>query len=153
MLLERRVDGIPTAAPQMERDARIGELLRGPVRRSASIVFWEAGSRSSVPTTWRQPCSPPDIYSGWDIGASRRSWGQRRQVTAMRLKGYERALEEAQVPYDPALVESGNWMADEAYRATIRLLDRAPDITAIYAQNDLMALGVMSALYGRGLCS
>ena len=69
----------------------------------------------------------------------------------MRLKGYERALEEAQVPYDPALVESGNWMADEAYRATIRLLDRAPDITAIYAQNDLMALGVMSALYGRGL--
>jgi LacI family transcriptional regulator len=42
-------------------------------------------------------------------------------------------------------------MADEAYRATIRLLDRAPDITAIYAQNDLMALGVMSALYGRGL--
>jgi LacI family transcriptional regulator len=31
MLLERRVDGILTAAPQMEHDARIGELLRGPV--------------------------------------------------------------------------------------------------------------------------
>ncbi len=51
MLLERRVDGILTAAPQMERDARIGELLRGTVPAVASIVFREAGSRSSVPTT------------------------------------------------------------------------------------------------------
>src|SRR5215218_6581496 len=74
-----------------------------------------------------------------------------RQVTSMRLKRYERALEEADVPYDPALVESGDWKADEAYTATLRLLDRAPDITAVYAQNDLMALGVMSALYARGL--
>ncbi|MGH3144290.1 MAG: LacI family DNA-binding transcriptional regulator, partial [Rubrobacter sp.] len=31
MLLERRVDGILTAAPQLERDAGVGRLLRGSV--------------------------------------------------------------------------------------------------------------------------
>ncbi|HJQ29852.1 MAG TPA: substrate-binding domain-containing protein, partial [Rubrobacter sp.] len=74
-----------------------------------------------------------------------------RQVTSMRLKGYERALEEVGVTYDPALVESGDWEADGAYEATLRLLDRSPGITAFYAQNDTMAFGVMSALHERGL--
>lgn len=32
-LIERRVDGIVMVAPRLEEDARVGELLRGPVRR------------------------------------------------------------------------------------------------------------------------
>jgi LacI family transcriptional regulator, galactose operon repressor len=47
--------------------------------------------------------------------------------------------------YDPALVESGYWEADGAYDATLRLLDRTFGITAVYAQNDSMAQGVLSA--------
>ena len=53
--------------------------------------------------------------------------------------------------YDPALVESGYWEADGAYDATLRLLDRTSGITAVYAQNDSMAQGVLSALHERGL--
>ena len=75
MLLERRVDGILTRPRRWSAMPGSGNCCAVRSRRSASIVFWEAGSRSSVPTTWRQPCSPPDIYSGWDIGASLRSWG------------------------------------------------------------------------------
>jgi LacI family transcriptional regulator len=152
MLLERRVDGILTAAPQMERDARIGKLLRGTV--PAVSIHRVLGAR--IPLVGSDHLETALLATRHLLGLGHRRIatvvGSRgRQVTSMRLEGYERALKEAHVPLDPDLVESGNWMADEAYRATIRLLDRAPDITAIYAQNDLMALGVMSALYGRRL--
>ncbi|CAA9475810.1 MAG: Transcriptional regulator, LacI family [uncultured Rubrobacteraceae bacterium] len=76
---------------------------------------------------------------------------ENRQVTTHRLEGYKRALAEAGVPFDPSLLESGNWDADGAYEATRRLLDRAPDATAVFAQNDVMALGVLSALREKGL--
>jgi LacI family transcriptional regulator len=152
MLLERRVDGILTAAPQMERDARVGELLRGPVP-AVSIHRVPGGG---VPLVGSDHVETALLATRHLLGLGHRrvatiAGARDRQVTSMRLEGYERALEEADVPYDPALVESGNWNADEAYTATLRLLDRAPDITAVYAQNDLMALGVMSALHGQGL--
>ena len=152
MLLERRVDGILTAAPQMEHDARMGELLRGTVP-AVSIHRVLGGG---IPLVGSDHVETALLATRHLLGLGHRRIatvvGSRgRQVTSMRLEGYERALKEAHVTLDPSLVESGNWMADEAYRATIRLLDRAPDITAVYAQNDLMALGVMSALYARGL--
>jgi LacI family transcriptional regulator len=152
MLLERRVDGILTAAPQMEHDARIGDLLRGPVP-AVSIHRVPGGG---VPLVGSDHVETALLATRHllDLGHRRIATvtgAEDRQVTAMRLNGYECALEEADVPYDPALVESGNWKADGAYRATLRLLDWEPDVTAIYAQNDVMALGVMSALHERGL--
>jgi DNA-binding LacI/PurR family transcriptional regulator len=40
-------------------------------------------------------------------------------------------------------VEEGQWEVEGGYRAAQRLLDRAADVTAIYAQNDTMAVGVL----------
>ncbi len=74
-----------------------------------------------------------------------------RRVTQSRLRGYQRALEEAGIAFDPDLVEEGDWLVQGGYDATTRLLQRAPDITAIFVQNDMMAVGVLSALRDRGL--
>ena len=152
MLIERRVDGILTAAPQMEHDARIGELLRGLVP-AVSIHRIPGGG---VPLVGSDHVETALLAVRHLLGLGHHriatvtgAWG--RQVTSMRLKGYERALKEADVSYDPTLVESGDWEADVAYEATLRVLDRAPDITAFYAQNDTMALGVLSALHERGI--
>lgn len=152
MLLERRVDGILTAAPQMERNTRVGELLRGPVP-AVSIHRVPGGG---LPLVGSDHVETAVLATRHLLGLGHRriatvTGSGDRQVISMRLKGYERALKEAGVPYDSALVESGNWEADGAYEATLRLLDRAQDITAVYAQNDTMALGVMSALHERGL--
>jgi LacI family transcriptional regulator len=152
MLIERRVDGILTAAPQMEHDARIGELLRGFV--PAVSIHRIPGV--DVPLVGSDHVETALLATRHLLGLGHRriatvTGSAGRQVTSMRLKGYERALKEAGVSYDPALVESGDWEADGAYEATMRLLDRAPDITAFYAQNDTMAFGVMSALHARGL--
>ena len=151
MLLERRVDGILTAAPQMERNGRIGELLRGTVP-AVSIHRVPGGGVSLVGSDHVETAL---LATRHLLGLGHRriatiTGSGGRQVTSMRLKGYERALKEAGVPYEGGLVESGDWEADGAYEAVLRLLDRAPDITAFYAQNDTMALGVLSALHERG---
>jgi DNA-binding LacI/PurR family transcriptional regulator len=69
-----------------------------------------------------------------------------RRVTQSRLRGYRRGLEEASLRYEIELVEEGSWEIAGAVAATRRLLERRPDITAIFAQNDTMAIGVLAAL-------
>ena len=152
MLLERRVDGILTAAPQMERDGRIGDLLRGPIP-AVSIHRVPGGGVSLVGSDQVETAV---LATRHLLGLGHRriatvTGSADRQVTSHRLAGYRAALTEAGAEFDDALVESGYWEADGAYEATLRLLDRKPSITAVYAQNDTMALGVLSAMHERGI--
>jgi LacI family transcriptional regulator len=152
MLVERRVDGILTAAPQLEHDWKIGRLLGGEVP-AVSIHRIPGVDVSLVGSDHVETAL---LATRHLLGLGHRriatvTGSNDRQVTAMRLRGYKRALGEARVPYDDDLVESGDWEAEEAHDATLRLLGRAPDITAFYAQNDRMAFGVLSALHGQGL--
>jgi LacI family xylobiose transport system transcriptional regulator len=62
-----------------------------------------------------------------------------------RLDGYRSAMDEAGVPVDPRLVSNGRFHVGEGIekgRALLRLPDRP---TAIFAGNDLQALGVYQA--------
>jgi LacI family transcriptional regulator len=63
-----------------------------------------------------------------------------------RLKGYRKALVAADLPYDPALVAEGNWSASAGYEATRKLLSLAERPTAVFCQNDRMAIGCYEAL-------
>lgn len=69
-----------------------------------------------------------------------------------RYEGYRRALDEADLPFDPALVAEGNLRYDGGRRACQQLLalpGGPPD--AIFAVNDLMALGALQAAQDAGL--
>ena len=68
-----------------------------------------------------------------------------------RLKGYRRALATADIPFDPELVADGNWSASAGYDATVRLLGLKSPPTAIFCQNDRMAIGCYEALKEAGL--
>jgi DNA-binding LacI/PurR family transcriptional regulator len=68
-----------------------------------------------------------------------------------RLQGYRRALEEAGIAFDPALVEDGNFEVEVGYRAASKLLALPDPPTAIFAANDLMALGTIYAAHDKGL--
>ena len=62
-----------------------------------------------------------------------------------RLDGYRAAMDEADVPIDPRLISHGQFHVDEGIeqgRALLRLAERP---TAIFAGNDLQALGVYQA--------
>ena len=68
-----------------------------------------------------------------------------------RTKGYRRGLRDAGLAPEAALVASGQFTEDGAARAAIELLERRPDITALFAANDVMAFGALRALRERGL--
>ncbi|GLI27118.1 LacI family transcriptional regulator [Agromyces rhizosphaerae] len=63
-----------------------------------------------------------------------------------RLDGYRDALEAAGLPFDPALVATGDWLNVSGREAMTRLLATAPEVDAVFASNDLMASGAMTAL-------
>ncbi len=72
-------------------------------------------------------------------------------ATQDRLKGYRRALATADIPFDPSLVVEGNWSASAGYDATVKLLALETRPTAIFCQNDRMAIGCYEALKEQGL--
>ena len=62
-----------------------------------------------------------------------------------RFTGYRNELEEHGIPFDPALVQPGDWEFDSGYAAAEALLQLANSPTAVFAANDLMALGAIYA--------
>jgi DNA-binding LacI/PurR family transcriptional regulator len=77
--------------------------------------------------------------------------GQPFRCATARLAGYHAALQEAGAPVDPALVMPGSFRVEAGYAAANTLLDLPEPPTAIFAGNDLQAMGVYRALYERGL--
>ncbi|MCK8435488.1 LacI family transcriptional regulator [Streptomyces sp. D2-8] len=62
-----------------------------------------------------------------------------------RLAGYRAALQEAEIPYDRSLVASAHDQQG-AKAATAKLLDLTDPPTALYAGNNIMALGIVAEL-------
>jgi LacI family transcriptional regulator len=62
-----------------------------------------------------------------------------------RLDGYRAAMDEADVPVDPDLIRYGNFHVQEGITEGRRLLHLPDPPTAIFAGNDLQALGVYQA--------
>lgn len=68
-----------------------------------------------------------------------------------RLAGYEMALKDHGVLADPLLICEGDFLQPQGYQCTQTLLELTEAPTAIFASNDIMALGVMEAARERGL--
>jgi LacI family repressor for deo operon, udp, cdd, tsx, nupC, and nupG len=68
-----------------------------------------------------------------------------------RCQGYEQALQEAQIRPAAELIIEGNWLARSGYDALMYLAQAGEIPTAIFAQNDLMAAGVLRAARDLGL--
>jgi LacI family transcriptional regulator len=68
-----------------------------------------------------------------------------------RLSGFRRALDEADLDLPVSRIVETDFTRDGAYDGTPRLLESAPEATAIFALNDAMAIGVLAALRARGI--
>jgi LacI family transcriptional regulator len=69
----------------------------------------------------------------------------------LREEGYRRALTEAGIEVDPALIGDGGYRADEATEAATAILSLADPPTAIFAANDLSAIRTLEIARARGL--
>ncbi|HET9780807.1 MAG TPA: LacI family DNA-binding transcriptional regulator [Candidatus Dormibacteraeota bacterium] len=150
-MMERRVDGILLAAPQLEEDMALEHVLD---RRVPAV------SLTPVPGGGVSMVGVDDVEIGAIATRHLLERGHRaiavvtgvrgRHDTEKRLRGYREALQRAGVAFDDQLVEEGGRDSDGAMRATQRLLARRPDINAVFAQNDMLAVGVLAALRNAG---
>jgi DNA-binding LacI/PurR family transcriptional regulator len=70
--------------------------------------------------------------------------------TQLRYRGYESALQAADRPTDPATVAYGEYCSAAAAEAMEQLLERAPDLDAVFVTSDLNAIAAMEVIRRHG---
>ncbi len=153
LLTERHVEGILWARPSSEPDDRhmVALLEQGvPVVTTAYHLPNQTLTVVDV-----------DNVEGGDQ-ATRCLLEKGRRAVAMisgpmswksamdRTLGYRRALESAGLGFDAALVVEGDWSYASGHQALRQLLARGKSFSALFAQNDQMAIGAMRALREAG---
>jgi DNA-binding LacI/PurR family transcriptional regulator len=149
LMIERRVEGLIVARPRVP--ISVDQAFRVPV---VAIASSEAPGLTVVDVD--------NLRGGRDAVGFLLQRGHRRIATITgpmgwpsshaRLEGYREALCEARVPYDASLVEpASGWGLADGQRAMARLLDRQAPLTALFAYSDLIAIGAIKELRGRGL--
>ncbi len=68
-----------------------------------------------------------------------------------RFKGYQSALEVAKRCVDPSLQVYGDYSHESGTKAMRRLLEQKPDLDAVFANSDLMAIGAIDVIQDQGL--
>jgi LacI family transcriptional regulator, galactose operon repressor len=71
-------------------------------------------------------------------------------VSLERVEGYRRALKKAGIPYTANYVVESDFTCEGGYRAGSKLLKNR-DLTAVFASNDLMAIGLLRLTRELGL--
>jgi LacI family transcriptional regulator len=68
-----------------------------------------------------------------------------------RLEGWRSTLQAAGLEFDTSLTVEGNWLAESGQKGMGVLLQRHPDLDAVFACNDSMALGALYTARSLGL--
>ena len=69
--------------------------------------------------------------------------------TQERLRGYQRALYDNNILFNPSFLYYGDWERESGYEAAERLVEQG--ITAIFSMNDVMAGGVYDYLNNKSI--
>lgn len=86
------------------------------------------------------------------IGILGGNWTSSSQISYRRTEGCRRSFEKHGLDFDlTRMGEPSRFSMEDAYAAAGRLMDRCPDLTAIFALSDVIAVGVIRALQDRGL--
>lgn len=72
-------------------------------------------------------------------------------TTHDRLMGFRMGLRELGVELDPEHMTAGDFTREGGARGALELLRRDPELTAIWALNDVMAVGALGALRSAGM--
>lgn len=146
-LQDRRVDGLVVIAPFVSTAGALGD-----VRSATPVVVAEAGHSGEAPIVGVDQGAGARLATRHllELGhstvhhvAGPSTWIESR----LRIEGWRQELARARA-HSPEPVE-GDWSAESGYRAGLRLLED-PAVTAIFASNDQMALGVLHALHDGG---
>jgi DNA-binding LacI/PurR family transcriptional regulator len=153
-LIERHVDGIIMSVPDVGRAVdRIKAVLRdGP----EPVVFVKAGVSNGYSSVLVDNATATEevVDHLASLGRSRMayisgplSWHE----ASDRWDGWRSGMDKHGLAHDPGRLAEGDWSAQSGADAMVALLDRVPDLDAVVAANDRMALGAMHVLRKNGL--
>lgn len=153
-LLSRHVDGIIWAVPEIGENRKwvdqqsldlkipIVYLAMEPKQNISTVSIDNyLGGRSAMAHLLEQGYRHIGHISG------PLDWWEARQ----RLSAWKDALIEAGFETRDAYCAEGNWSPASGFQAAEKLLERYPDIDAVFVANDQMALGVTQMACQRGL--
>ncbi|MBS9461818.1 LacI family DNA-binding transcriptional regulator [Flagellimonas sp. 389] len=149
-LFSNRVDGILiSVSMETETSSHLEILERAGVpfvffdrhcsdmRNSNKVLIDDfAGAYEAVSHLIRNNCKRIVHFSG----------PQTLEIYKNRLAGYKKALESYGIPFDPKLVITSNLMQEDGKRMAGKLIKTESAIDAIFAANDLAAIGAMKYL-------
>ena len=152
-MLNRRVDGLIIINPR--DDNRFRHLL--PLVESGLPIVYIKNSPIDEPVS---AVCLDDLSGGYLATQYLLSLGHKsiviilgpenEECTKNRLAGYMKALQEAGIEPDQRLIILGDWSAETGKKVIEKFLDYRVGFSAIFAQNDRMALGAMRALREAG---
>jgi LacI family transcriptional regulator len=154
-LLEKRIDGILMNSVSMLSQEQQAQLVASGV----PIVLLNRSALNHSNQTFSTVCADNEAGGGLaakyllDLGHRKIAHltGPRQHGNLTdRARGFVRALQTAAHPVQPTVLH-GKFNFAGGAELTKKLLDEHPDITAIFAANDVMAFGVVRAALDRGL--
>ena len=84
------------------------------------------------------------------IGLLGGNWSS-TQISYRRVQGCLRTFEALKLPFDPRWRESCRYSFSDGYDTARRLLERCPELTALFCASDVIAIGAIRAIGDLGL--
>jgi LacI family transcriptional regulator len=153
-LLSRQVDGIIWAVPEI--GANRSWLRRESPLLPVPIVFLSMHASRDLPVVCVDNCEGGRLavdhllaqgYRQIGLITGPLDWWEARE----RRQGWRNSLMAAGLAAEERQVFEGDWTASSGERGFSCLTERFPEIDAVFAGNDQMALGVLQAAHRRGL--
>ena len=147
-LISRQVEGIIWAVPEIDNN-RLW-FHKNLEQLAIPVVFLSTQPRENLNVVeidnWHGAYSATQhlLERGYrKIGhiAGPLTWWAARE----RQRGWQDALIAARIPFDESWLVEGNWSAESGEQGLHALLQKFPDVQAVFACNDQMALGLMRA--------
>lgn len=154
MLYSRRVDGFLVINPYADQRHRYFERL---ARKGVALVYSGARPREGTIPSVHLDDEAGGYYATrhlLQLGHTRVAMitGPRNEdCTQDRIAGYKRAFDEAGLPAPAGLVRTGDWTPESGCQAVQRWLESKARFSALFAQNDRMAIGAIQAARDHGL--
>jgi len=148
VLESKRVDGVIMAAPRTPTE----KLLPTLARHANIVMINRLFAKAELPTAHGYVMND-DNYGGYLVTKHLIETGHRIVAflagpstsygSAQRMIGYQRALAEHGLEFNPSIVRNCPPSVNGGKEAATQLIQEHPEITAMFCFNDLVAIGVL----------